>query len=363
MKKIKREDLLKNEVQHIDIKEINTMAYVEAQKGMSFSSGELGKSANIFDEMLNEKEATIIATIAGSPNAAGCMQVWVDMVKCGMIDCMVLTGASAIDMDFFEAIGGKHYLKDGKIIISDDELRRLQIDRIYDVLIDERQLQKCDNAIYNFVDKQKQQIMTSRDFFYRLGAWLTKHSTKKDSLIQTCYECGVPMFSAALNDSSAGFGFVKHQIKRIREKKSYAVIDGMGDFRELTEITIKAGKTGLFMIGGGVPKNFVQDTVVCGEVAFGIENIPMHTWAIQITVADVRDGACSSSTLSEATSWGKVNPQNQQMIFAEATTVIPQIASYLYHKGDWRKRTKRNWNQWFQKSAYDRLEEIYKKFK
>jgi deoxyhypusine synthase len=363
MSKIKREDLLKKEVQHIDITKINTMDYVEAQKGMSFSSGEIGKGANIYDQMLNDKKASIILTLAGSSSAAGCMQAWPKMVKCGMIDCVVLTGASAIDMDFFEAIGGKHYLKDDKIIVSDDELRRLQIDRIYDVLIDEQQLQKCDNAIYDFVDKQKQLIMTSRDFFYRLGAWLTKNSIKKDSLIQACYEHGVPMFSAALNDSSAGFGFVKHQIKRLREKKSYAVIDGMGDFRELTEIIIKADRTGLFMIGGGVPKNFVQDTIVCAEVSFGLKKVPMHKWAIQITVADVRDGACSSSTLSEATSWGKLNPKNQQMIFAEATTVVPQIASYLYHKGDWQKRKPRNWNQWFQQSSHDRIEKIYEEFK
>ena len=134
----------------------------------------------------------------------------------------------------------------------------------------------------------------------------------------------------------------------------------MGDFRELTEIIIRSKKTGLFMIGGGVPKNFTQDTVVCSEVSF---NLPsgMHEWAIQITVADVRDGACSSSTLSEATTWAKVKAGKQQMIFGEATTILPQLASYLYHNGAWRNRRRRNWNEWFQIPLYERYQKLYQK--
>jgi deoxyhypusine synthase len=287
------------------------------------------------------------------------MQVYVDMVKANMIDVIVVTGASIIDMDFFEAIGGKHYLKDERIIVSDDKLRRMEIDRIYSVLIDERELQKCDNAIFEITNAIGPVTMTSREFLYRLGSWLTEHNIKEESLIQAAYENGVPIFCPALNDSSAGFGFVKHQIQSILAQKPYAIIDGMGDFRELSEIVITAKKTGLFMVGGGVPKNFTQDTIVCGEVAFGMKNVPMHKWAIQCTVADVRDGACSSSTLSEATSWGKLNPANQQMIFAEATTVIPQIASYLYHNCDWEHR-KRDWNAWFKLSPHERLKLIYK---
>ncbi|PKN04537.1 MAG: deoxyhypusine synthase, partial [Deltaproteobacteria bacterium HGW-Deltaproteobacteria-9] len=115
-------------------------------------------------------------------------------------------------------------------------------------------------------------------------------------------------------------------------------IDSVKDFRELTMIKIKAGKTGLLMIGGGVPKNFAQDTVVCAEI-LGHE-VPMHKYAVQITVADVRDGACSSSTLKEANSWGKVDSTCEQMVYAEATTVLPLLASYAYHKGSWKTRKK-----------------------
>jgi len=103
-------------------------------------------------------------------------------------------------------------------------------------------------------------------------------------------------------------------------------------------IKIKAGASGLLMIGGGVPKNFAQDTVVCAEILG--KDVPMHKYAIQITVADVRDGACSSSTLKEASSWGKVDSTCEQMVYAEATTVLPLLASYAYHKGNWKKRKK-----------------------
>jgi deoxyhypusine synthase len=100
------------------------------------------------------------------------------------------------------------------------------------------------------------------------------------------------------------------------------------------------------MIGGGVPKNFIQDTVVCAEI-LGHEDVEMHKYAVQITVADVRDGACSSSTLKEAASWGKVDTALEQMVFAEAGSVMPLLASDAYHRGAWKNRPKRGWAKLF----------------
>jgi deoxyhypusine synthase len=126
----------------------------------------------------------------------------------------------------------------------------------------------------------------------------------------------------------------------MKEKQPYMVLDAIADFRELTMLKIEAGTTGLLMIGGGVPKNFTQDTVVCAEI-LGHDDVEVHKYAVQITVADVRDGACSSSTLQEAASWGKVSTAMEQMVFAEATTVLPLIASDAYHRGQWKTRAKR----------------------
>src|SRR4029079_354729 len=122
--------------------------------------------------------------------------------------------------------------------------------------------------------------------------------------------------------------------------------DGGKDFYELTQLKIKNAETGLFMIGGGVPKNFTQDIVVCAEVLG--HDAPMHKYAIQVTVADVRDGALSSSTLKEASSWGKVDVVDEQMVYSEATLAVPLIVGYAYHKGSWKQRAAKRWSQVFE---------------
>ncbi|MDR1197554.1 MAG: deoxyhypusine synthase [Prevotellaceae bacterium] len=340
---MKRKDLLKETIKHIDIKSFDATKIVDAMRDMSFTSRDTAKAADIFQMMINEKDCTNILTIAGSTSAGGCMQVYVDLVKNNMIDCIVSTGASIIDMDFFEALGFKHYK--GTPFVDDNFLRSNYIDRIYDTYIDEAELQKCDATVKKIADKLEARPYSSREFIRETGKWLVKNSKKQDSLIQACYENNVPIFVPAFSDCSAGFGLVMHQAERIKSKKPYVTVDSVADFRELTEIKMRSKTSGLLMIGGGVPKNFAQDTVVCAE-CLGVE-VPMHQYAIQITVADVRDGACSSSTLKEASSWGKVNTAFEQMVYAEATAVIPLIANYAYQKGDWKKRKPRNWSEIF----------------
>ena len=330
---MKKKDLLNKSVEHIDIKAINALDIINAMKKMSFSARDLGNAADIYDKMLKEKTCAVILTLAGSTSAAGCMQVYVDLVKNNMVDAIVATGAAIVDMDFFEALGFKHYR--GTPFVDDKLLRKLYIDRIYDTYIDEEQLQACDKTIKLIADGLPPRAYSSREFIHEMGKYLKKHAKKKNSLVQAAYEHNVPIFCPAFSDSSAGFGLVLHQYER---PENHLSIDSVKDFLELTQVKIKAGTTGLLMIGGGVPKNFVQDTVVCAEI-LGKE-VPMHKYAIQITVADVRDGACSSSTLKEANSWGKVDATFEQMVYAEATTVLPLLASYAYHKGNWKKRKK-----------------------
>lgn len=331
-----RERLLQNEVKHIDIKKFDATGFVDSMREMSFSARDLGRSCEIFNMMLADPDCSIILSLAGSTSAAGCMQVYVDMLECNMIDGIVATGASIVDMDFFEALGFKHY--QGSQFVDDGKLRELYIDRIYDTYIDEHQLQECDKAVTKIANALPGGVYSSRQFIAEMGKYLTKNGKKKDSLVQKAYELQVPIFCPAFSDSSAGFGLVMHQVQN---PDAHVAIDSVKDFRELTELKIAANTTGLLIIGGGVPKNFVQDTVVCAEL-LGKE-VPMHKYAVQITVADSRDGACSSSTLKEASSWGKVDLSYEQMVYAEATTVLPLLASYAYHKGSWQKRKRREW--------------------
>ena len=310
---------------------------------MSFTSRDLAKATEIFNMMLKDKKCSIILTLAGSTSAGGCMNLYTELVKNNMVDAIVSTGASIVDMDFFEALGFKHY--QGSQFIDDKFLRKNYIDRIYDTYIDEKELQHCDGTIFKIANSLEARPYSSREFIWEMGKFLKKNSKKKNSLIETCYDKNVPIFCPAFTDSSAGFGLVLHQVKN---PKKHLTIDSVADFRELTDIKIKAGTTGLLMIGGGVPKNFVQDTVVCAEI-LGID-AEMHKYAVQITVADVRDGACSSSTLKEACSWGKVDTTYEQMVFAEAGSVMPLLASDAYHRGYWKTRKEKNYTKLFSKN-------------
>jgi len=335
-----KRELLKETIEHIDIKSFDATPIIESMKKMSFSSRDTANAADILLKMVRDRECTNILTLAGSTSAGGCMQVYVDMVKHNMIDVIVATGASIIDMDFFEAIGFKHYV--GRMDVPDKKLREYYIDRIYDTFIDEDDLQVCDGTIKAVADSLEPRPYSSREFILELGKYLVANSVKKDSLVQACYENNVPIFCPAFSDSSAGFGLVKHQWENPHK---HVTIDSVRDFRELTMIKMQAEASGLFMIGGGVPKNFAQDTVVCAEILG--KSVPVHKYAVQITVADVRDGACSSSTLQEASSWGKVDTKYEQMVYAEATTVLPLIASYVYHSKAWERRKPREWSKIF----------------
>ena len=337
---MQKQDFLKEPVRHIDIKSFDATEIINAMREMSFTARDTALAADIFNKMLADPDCTIMLCIAGSTSAAGCMQIYIDMVRCNMVDAIVATGASIVDMDFFEALGFKHYK--GSPFVDDTQLRKLYIDRIYDTFIDEEQLQACDNTIKQIADSLEPRPYSSREFIREMGKYLIDNSKKQDSLVKAAYEEDVPICCPAFSDSSAGFGLVKHQVENPTKHVS---IDSVKDFRELTQIKINAPVSGLFMLGGGVPKNFAQDTVVCAEV-LGHE-VDMHKYAVQITVADVRDGACSSSTLKEASSWGKVDTGSEQMVYAEATSVLPLIVSYVYHQKAWQKRTKKRYNKTF----------------
>ena len=338
---VTKQDLLKKEVKHVDITSFDARPIIDSMDDMSFTSRDLARATKIFNDMLQDESCSIVLTIAGSTSAGGCMKLYADMIKYNMVDAIVSTGAAIVDMDFFEALGFKHY--QGSPFVDDNLLRDNYIDRIYDTYINEEELQNCDHKIFEIANTLEKRPYSSREFIKEMGKYLKTNAKKEESLIELAYDNNVPIFCPAFTDSSAGFGLVLHQVKN---PKSHMTIDSIADFKELTDIKIEAGTTGLLMIGGGVPKNFVQDTVVCAEI-LGVEDVEMHKYAVQITVADVRDGACSSSTLKEAASWGKVNTTSEQMVYAEAGSVLPLLASDAYHRGFWKNRKRRNFSKLF----------------
>lgn len=332
--------MLKEKVKHIDIKTFDAIPILEQYDYTAFQARNLSRAAQIYDKMLDDRDCSIILCLAGSLFSAGLKGIVRDLIENNMVDAIVSTGAIIVDQDFFEGLGFFHYQGDPR---ADDSLLQNQgIDRIYDTYIDEDQLRVCDMTIKRIADSLEPRPMSSREFIVEMGRYLDSEPTEfaKNSVVYAAYRKGIPIFVPAFSDSSAGFGLVQHQWERGDSAK--LSIDSVKDFLELTKIKVAAKETGLLMIGGGVPKNFAQDVTVAADILQ--KDVPMHKYAVQITVADERDGALSGSTLKEAHSWGKVASGWEQMVYGEATVVFPLLASYAYHKGSWRKRKSLSYN-------------------
>jgi deoxyhypusine synthase len=330
-----KQELLSKTIQHIDLSQHNIVSLVDAMENMAYSSRDLARAAKIYEMMLHDTECGVILCLAGSMISAGLQKVIVDMVRNNMVDAIVSTGANIVDQDFFEALGYRHYIatEEYKYGAFDADLREMGIDRIYDTLIDEDQLRICDEATHQITNSLPPKPHSSREFIKAMGEYLVKNKRtpqdgQPDSIVLACYEKDVPIFCPAFSDCSAGFGLVAHQ--HARQGKPMVSIDSAKDFYELTQLKIQNPTTGLLMLGGGVPKNFAQDIVVAADI-LGVD-ASMHKYAIQITVADARDGALSGSTLKEASSWGKVDLTWEQMVFSEATIAFPLIVGYSFNK-------------------------------
>ena len=339
-----KEDFLQKPIRHYDMTACDVVPIVEAMRHMAYSARDLYRAADIYDRMLRDESCGAILCLAGSLVSAGLKRVFADMIRYRMVDAIVATGANVVDQDFFEALGFNHYVAAERLKagVDDATLRELHIDRIYDTLIDEDELRICDETVRAIADCLEPRPYTSREFIALMGEYLCQNHARTDaSIVLEAFRNEVPIFCPAFSDCSAGFGLISHQAARGPEPK--VTLDSAGDFHELARIKLNCPETGLIMIGGGVPKNFAQDVVIACEVLG--HAVPMHKYAIQVTVADVRDGALSGSTLKEASSWGKVDTTYEQMIFCEATIAIPLIVGYAYHKGAWKSRTRRRFSR------------------
>ena len=345
-----KKELLQSPIQHIDITQHNVIPLVDAMAHMAYSARDTARAASIYDMMLRDTDCGVILCLAGSLISAGLQKIFIDLIRNNMVDAIVSTGANIVDQDFFEALGFKHYIAgdEYKYGAGDADLRELMIDRIYDTFIDEEELRICDDTTLKITNSLEPRAYSSREFIQAMGKYLadngrTPAAGSPDSIVLAAYEKGVPIFCPAFSDCSAGFGLVAHQHARLTSNppKPVVSIDSAKDFYEITKLKIENPTTGLLMVGGGVPKNFAQDIVVAADI-LGVE-ASMHKYAIQITVADARDGALSGSTLKEASSWGKVDLTYEQMVFSEATLALPLITGYALHKKAHAARTGKNW--------------------
>src|SRR5215204_7254134 len=173
----RKAELLSSPVEHIDITSFDARPIVESMGRMSFTSRDLARATAIYNQMLEDPSCSIILVVAGSTSAGGCMDLYAELVRSNMVDAIVATGATIVDMDFFEALGHKHF--QANEIPDDDTLRSLYIDRIYDTYIDEVALQDCDHTVGKIADSLEPRPYSSRAFIREMGKWLSEGNAKK----------------------------------------------------------------------------------------------------------------------------------------------------------------------------------------
>jgi len=332
--KKQKKSLLNNRVDQVDFDKIRNVAdLVEAYKGSSIQARNLGQCADIFQRMLKDKERpTIMLGLAGPLIAAGLRKVIRDLIHYNMVDVVVSTGA-ILYQDFYSALGGGHFT--GSPHADDTVLRDLLINRIYDTYVDEVKFAEFDSLIGQFADSLKPRSYSSREFIYLLS----KVIDDKDSILVAARKKGVPVFCPAINDSSIGIGLTEHYYLAKKQGRRPITIDSIRDNYEITQLVVKSKRTAAFYVAGGVPKNYINDSIVMSYV-FG-RNTGGHKYAIQMTTDAPHWGGLSGSTLAEAQSWGKVNKQaNFSMAFVEPSVSLPLIYGAAYQNKAHRGRSK-----------------------
>jgi len=336
----RKRELLDAKVKQIDVsKEMTIAKFVEYFSGMSIQARNIGKCAEVLKLMYKDKDRpTVLLGLAGPLIAAGLRKVIRDMIEYKMVDGIISTGA-ILYQDFYQSKGYGHFV--GTPEADDKELKDLYIDRIYDVYVDEEKFWKTDCEIGVFCDTLEPGAYSSRSFIEKLSSIVKD----ENSILATAYKHGVPVFSPAINDSSIGIGLTEHYHRCQKDGRKGVIIDSIRDNYELTQMVVKSKCTSAIYVAGGVPKNFINDSVVMSYIFNQVTG--GHRYAIQVTTDVPHWGGLSGSTLSEATSWGKISKKaTHHMAFVEPSVSLPLLTGYCLEKKlpQARSRLKYDWD-------------------
>ncbi|MCD5410010.1 MAG: deoxyhypusine synthase [Methanocellales archaeon] len=278
---------------------------IEEMRGAAFGAGRLAEAVDIYEAMLRD-DGTKFFGFAGAMVPAGMRQIVVDLIKDQQIDVLVTTGANIVH-DLIEAFGGRHYK--GTEQVDDLELGRRQINRIFDVFIPERHFTVFEDRLLDIFADIDRECMGIRELLTEIGMRVKD----PNSIISMATEKNVPIFCPAIADSAIGLqAWLYTQTKKLD-------VDTFKDMREFMDICYNAKKTGAMFVGGGVPKNFIlQSMLVTPRAGFD--------YAIQLTIDRAETGGLSGATLDEAKSWGKVGEDAHTVtVYADATIALPII--------------------------------------
>lgn len=316
-------DYLRQPLKPVEIKEKMTVNELVGQLS-AYQGKNLATACDIFARMLEEKDLTIFLGLAGAMVPAGMRSVVTYLIRKHYIDCLVSTGANLFH-DCHEALGFSHYI--GTHLADDNELYRHSIDRIYDVYGSEKQFRITDHFMMEAVKSlDGAKAYSTAEFLAELGKQL-KEKAKNDSILIAAYEEKIPIFCPAIGDSSLMY---VPAIEKMRGNKS-VTIDAVKDVAEICELAKKADKTGVIYIGGGTPKNYVQQIEMILSVG-GVEK-GGHEYAIQVTTDSPQWGGLSGCTLEEAQSWGKISKKAKKvMVYCDATIALPVLVASVAEK-------------------------------
>src|SRR6476620_8230932 len=286
---------------------------------ISFQGRSLATAHRIWRRML-EDDVTIFMGMAGALSAGGLRLIVAHLITHRYIDCLVSTGANLYH-DLHETRGQRHYV--GSPHADDAALAADRIDRVYDTYASEEEFISNDNWIAQFASTLEKRPYTTREFLHLLGGhlWTT---TKRDGILTAAYRASVPIFCPAIADSSIGMG-----LSQARQKTPGAgYIDIIGDIVESANLVIRRPRTASVGLGGGTPKNFINQASVHAE--FYSDAVGGHRDALQIVTDVPHFGGASGSSLEEAQSWGKLATDSARVsVQADATIALPLLASAL----------------------------------
>jgi deoxyhypusine synthase len=336
-----RRAILKKSVVPVDVTKVDGLGELLRQfQGTSIQARNLGRALEVWENALTDrKRPTIFLGLSGPLIAAGLRKVIRDAIDWGLVDVVVSTGA-VLYQDIYQTIGGKHWV--GTPSADDVQLRELYLDRIYDTYVDELKFEDTDRAIGAVTEEFPARPASSREFLRFLG----ERFDDPESIVSTAARRGVPVFSPALIDSSIGIGLTLHYQKN-RGKPRF-MLDAVRDNYELVQILAHSPRTAVVYVGGGTPKNWINDGIVMANYAFGREG-EGHFYALQITTDVPHWGGLSGSTLDEAQSWGKISKTaTRSMAHLEASIGLPLLIGALWDRRKvWqpRSRLRFDWNE------------------
>jgi len=326
--------LLRQPIRHLDLEEAQTLLdLVRGFQYTSFQSRNVFKCYEVFRKMLDDPSCIIFLGLSGAMIPGGMRKVIRDMIEKKLIDVLVSTGAN-IFHDIFENFGYRHFVgsEDG----DDDALRKHRIVRVYDALMDDHEINQVIHLLSKVPKDLEERVVSSRRYLEVLG----KRLKDEGSILRAASQCGVPVFVPALSDSSIGIGLTfLHARKKVPSEG--LVIDQIRDSYEIAQLKRMASVTGAIYIGGGVPKNYIQQLGPVNELLFKKES--GHRYAFQITTDDPKWGGLSGCTFDEAKSWGKIEKSSTYAaLYMDATVALPLLVGAILQEGrTYRKRKRR----------------------